>query len=55
MGRYVPIAELDFWMSRAFGEADSARVHSSYVERAWRNAEPEVRRQLVVQTGVANP
>jgi hypothetical protein len=51
MGRYVPISELDFWMSRAFaasGEADSARVYAGYVERAWRDAEPEVRRLLTM-------
>jgi tetratricopeptide (TPR) repeat protein len=49
MGRYVPISELDYWMSRAFadaGEADSARVYAAYVERAWHNADPEVVRQL---------
>jgi tetratricopeptide (TPR) repeat protein len=47
MARYVPISELDFWMARAFtesGEADSARVYTEYVDRAWRNADPEFRR-----------
>lgn len=51
MGRYVPISELDFWMALAFAEAgaaDSARVYREYHERAWQNAEPETRRQLVL-------
>jgi DNA-binding SARP family transcriptional activator/TolB-like protein len=51
MGRYVPISELDFWMSRAFaasGQTDSARVYAGYVERAWRDAEPEVRKLLAM-------
>ena len=49
MGRYVPISELDFWMARAFseaGEADSARVYRAFFDRAWANADPDVRRQL---------
>jgi tetratricopeptide (TPR) repeat protein len=49
MGRYVPISELDFWMSQTFaqaGESDSARVYAGYVRRAWSNADPEVRRRL---------
>jgi tetratricopeptide (TPR) repeat protein len=54
MGRYVPISELDYWMSRAFAEAgqtDSARVYAGYVERAWRNADPEVRQRLPIPPG----
>lgn len=50
MGRYVPISELDFWMSKSFeaaGLSDSARVYSAYVEGAWKNADPEVRRQVI--------
>jgi DNA-binding SARP family transcriptional activator/tetratricopeptide (TPR) repeat protein len=49
MGRYVPISELDLHMARAFaqaGNADSARVYASYVRRAWRTADPEVKRLL---------
>jgi tetratricopeptide (TPR) repeat protein len=56
MGRYVPISELDFWMARAFaaaGEADSARVYDGYVDRAWRDAEPEVRKMLAMAGKVA--
>ena len=58
MGRYVPISELDYWMSRAFaeaGQADSARVYAGYVERAWRNADPEVRQRLPSPPGTATP
>ena len=54
MGRYVPISELDYWMSLAFaeaGQADSARVYAGYVEQAWRNADPEVRQRLPVPPG----
>jgi len=49
MGRYVPRSELDLWMGRSFraaGRADSAAVYEGYVRRAWRNADPEVQRQL---------
>jgi len=49
MGRYVPISQLDYHMARAFaqaGEADSARVYAGYVRTAWRDADPEIRRQL---------
>ena len=49
MGRYVPISQIDFHMARAFaqaGEADSARVYAGYVRTAWRDADPEIRRQL---------
>lgn len=47
MGRYVPISELDYNMSKFFaqaGEGDSARVYAGYARRAWRDADPEVRR-----------
>ena len=52
MGRYVPISELDYWMSKAFaqaGEADSARVYEGYVDRAWAHAEPGLRSRLDAQ------
>ena len=52
MGRYVPISELDYWMAKAFaqaGQADSARVYSGYVDRAWANAEPGLRARLDAQ------
>lgn len=47
MARYVPISEFDYRMALAFakaGESDSARVYASYVRKAWRDAEPEIRR-----------
>jgi len=49
MGRYQPRSELDLLMAQAFrkaGDADSARVYEAYVRRAWRNADPELRRLL---------
>jgi hypothetical protein len=49
MGRYVPISELDYRMAKAFaqaGEADSAKVYAAYAQRAWRDADPEIRRRL---------
>lgn len=49
MGRYEPRSEIDYWMSVAFARADaadSARTYAGYVRRAWRNADPEVKRQL---------
>jgi DNA-binding SARP family transcriptional activator/TolB-like protein len=49
MGRYVPVSELDYWMARTFAQAgaqDSARVYAAYVRRAWRDADPEIRRLL---------
>jgi hypothetical protein len=49
MGRYVPISQLDFHMARAFaqaGESDSARIYAAFVRTAWRDADPEIRRQL---------
>ena len=58
MGRYVPISELDYWMSLAFtqaGQADSARVYAGYVERAWHNADPEVRQRLPLPPGTGAP
>ena len=54
MGRYVPISELDYWMSVAFaqaGEADSARIYAARVQQAWRNADPEVLRMLPTPPG----
>jgi tetratricopeptide (TPR) repeat protein len=50
MSRYVPISQLDFWSARMFaqaGEADSARVYADYVRSAWRDADPEIKKQLV--------
>jgi DNA-binding SARP family transcriptional activator/tetratricopeptide (TPR) repeat protein len=58
MGRYVPISELDYWMSVAFaqaGQADSARVYAARVEEAWRYADPEFRRQFPVPPGTPLP
>ncbi len=49
MGRYMPRSELDLRMSNAFraaGMTDSARVYRQYVEIAWKNADPEVKRLL---------
>jgi DNA-binding SARP family transcriptional activator/tetratricopeptide (TPR) repeat protein len=49
MGRYVPISQLDFWMAQMFahaGERDSAQVYAGYVQRAWRDADPEIRELL---------
>ena len=49
MGRYQPRSELDFLMAQAFekaGESDSAAVYNAYARRAWRNADPEVKRLL---------
>jgi DNA-binding SARP family transcriptional activator len=49
MGRYVPISQLDYHMARAFawaGQADSARVYAAYVRTAWRDADPEIKKQL---------
>lgn len=50
MGRYMPRSEIDLRMSNAFraaGMADSARVYGEYVARAWKNADPEVKRLMV--------
>ena len=50
MGRYQPRSELDFLMSRAFraaGDRDSATVYEARARRAWRDADPEVKRLLV--------
>jgi tetratricopeptide (TPR) repeat protein len=49
MGRYEPRSEVDYLMSVAFRaakEPDSAAVYEGYARRAWRNADPEVRRRL---------
>jgi DNA-binding SARP family transcriptional activator/tetratricopeptide (TPR) repeat protein/TolB-like protein len=49
MGRYLTRSELDFLMAKAFrqaGEADSAMVYAARVRAAWREADPEIRRQL---------
>jgi len=56
MGRYQPRSELDLLMAQAFskaGEADSARIYEAYVRRAWRDADPELKR-LLAQTPDAN-
>ena len=47
--RYVPRSELDLLMAVAFKRAnapDSAAVYAGHVRRAWRDADPEVRRML---------
>ena len=49
MARYVPRSELDLHMARAFharGDADSAAAYLAHVRRAWRDADPELRREL---------
>lgn len=46
---YVTYAELHALLARAFSEtgpADSARVHREWAERAWRNADPNVRDRI---------
>jgi hypothetical protein len=55
MGRYVPISELDYLMSQAFaaaGQADSAQLYAAYFDRAWKNAEPEARRELLARYAI---
>ncbi len=49
MGRYEPRSELDYLMAVAFRDAgirDSSAIYADRVRRAWRNADPEVKRQL---------
>ena len=49
MGRYEPRSELDYLTALAFtraGAHDSAAVYTARVRRAWRNADPEVKRLL---------
>lgn len=49
MGRYLPRTEIDLWMAVAFrraGHADSATIYAAYAQRAWANADPEVRALL---------
>ncbi len=49
MGRYVPRTDLDWHMALTFrqaGQADSAARYAGYVEEAWREADPEIRRLL---------
>ncbi len=51
MARYVPRSELDFRMAlalRAAGLPDSATLYAGYARRAWKNADPEVKRLLTV-------
>jgi DNA-binding SARP family transcriptional activator/TolB-like protein len=53
MGRYEPRSDIDYWMSRAFAQAgmlDSARTYAGYAKRAWRTADPEVRKKLATLT-----
>ncbi|MGI8498720.1 MAG: BTAD domain-containing putative transcriptional regulator [Gemmatimonadaceae bacterium] len=48
-GSYLPRSEIDYWMALAMreaGMADSAAVYREYVRRAWREADPNVKRQL---------
>lgn len=43
-------AELDLLMARAFrlaGASDSSEMYASYVRSAWRNADPEVKAELL--------
>jgi hypothetical protein len=49
MGRYAPRSEMDFLMAQAFaaaGQRDSAATYAGFVRRAWRDADPAVRRKL---------
>lgn len=49
MGRYVPRTDLDWHMALTFrqaGQPDSAARYAGYVEEAWREADPEIRRLL---------
>jgi hypothetical protein len=49
MGRYLPRPEIDDWMAvalRRAAKADSASVFAANVNRAWANADPEVKAML---------
>ena len=49
MGRYQLRSEVDLFMSvvfRKLGQTDSAAIYDSYVRRAWRDADPEIAREL---------
>jgi tetratricopeptide (TPR) repeat protein len=49
MARYAIRSELDLLMARAFqraGTPDSSTVYATYVRRAWRDADPEIKAQL---------
>jgi tetratricopeptide (TPR) repeat protein len=49
MGRYVPRSELDYYKALVFSTAgmrDSAAVYVAFVRRAWKDADPEVKRLL---------
>ncbi len=49
MGRYVPRTELDWYLAQVFrqaGQIDSTAVYAGYVEEAWREADPEIRKLL---------
>lgn len=49
VGQYQPRSELDYLMSISFAQAgilDSARAYASYVRTEWRDADPEIKRQL---------
>jgi hypothetical protein len=49
MGRYMPLSEIDWWLSRTFaasGQSDSAHVYADYVRSAWRRADPAVKVRL---------
>ncbi|MDQ6886220.1 MAG: tetratricopeptide repeat protein [Gemmatimonadota bacterium] len=48
-GIFLPRSEIDYWMALAMrqaGMSDSAVVYREYVRRAWREADPDVKRQL---------
>jgi Flp pilus assembly protein TadD/TolB-like protein len=49
MGRYEPRSELDYLMAISFAQAglpDSASVYGAYARTEWRDADPEIKRQL---------
>ncbi len=49
MARYIPRSELDYRMALAFraaGMPDSAAAYAAFVRRAWKDADPEVKRLL---------
>lgn len=49
MGRYATRTEIALWTARAYeaaGQLDSAQAYADVVRRAWRDADPPVRRRL---------
>ena len=50
-GRYLTRTEIALWTARAFaaaGQSDSSQAYAAMVRRAWRDADPIVRRQLAL-------